>query len=112
MSQTTKKTIRFYSKEESKVLAPYINKKQKIDVQVIKDFCKKYDRKIENVISYIYSNRMKLKSKRKMYRKNNPTAKLKTKDSTINLSKNEFNIPIKNWSITQHTDGFYFNVKF
>jgi hypothetical protein len=38
-----------------------------------------------------------------------PTVKDK---SVVNISKSEFNIPIKSWTITQHTDGFYFNVKF
>lgn len=109
----TKKTIRFYSKEEKRILAPFVKKAQKTDMAIIEEFSKKYNRNVKSVLAYIYNNRKKLNIKRSMV-KNAPFGRLTTKKdkSLINLSKGEFNIPIKEWNISQTESGFYFNVKF
>jgi len=113
MSQT-KRTIRFYSKEEAKVLAPFIKKNVAIDKQAITDFCKKYNRSMGSVLVYIYQNRKKLAKRRKMVKSIAPVGKLMNKkdNSIINLNKGEFNIPIKSWNISQNNGEFYFTVKF
>ena len=112
---TSKRKMRFYSKEELKELAPFIKQGQKPNEESLKEFCKKYNRPYLAVLATIYNKRRAKNKVKNLVKRDstkaslNPIAKNKTK---VNLSKGEFHIPIKSWSITQHTDGFYFNVKF
>lgn len=119
MSQTktasNKRTLRFYSKEEKKALAPFMSKKIAVNEENLKDFCKKYDRSYGSVQVYIYTNRKRKIERKQILGKNSPKASLRPtiKDkSKVNLSKGEFKIPISNWNVSNDNGQFYFIVKF
>ena len=112
-----KKAVKFYTPEELNELQPFIDG-EKMTVQKLEDFCKRTGRTYNSVTVYVYTKRMRQRNEKQETTKKvvkapktelTPTVK---DQSVVNIGKGEFNIPIKSWSITQHTDGFYFNVKF
>jgi hypothetical protein len=112
-----KKAIKFYTPEELKELEPFIVNREKPTMKRLEDFCTRTNRKYHSVCVYIYTKRKRVKNTNETVKKvvKAPKAELAptVKDqSVVNIGKGEFNIPIKSWTITQHTDGFYFNVKF
>lgn len=107
-----KKTVRFYSKEEMKVLNPFIRSNQPLSDDSLSEFCSKYDRSMASVKALIYSKRQKNKKLTTKYKVKRSFGKLRSTDDVINLTKGEFNIPIKSWSMSQEDGVFYFNVMF
>jgi hypothetical protein len=112
--------VKFYTPEELNELQPFFNG-EKMTEQKLEDFCKRTGRTYNSVSVYVYTKRMRARNANKETVKKvvktpkTPKAELAptVKDqSVVNIGKGEFNIPIKSWTITQHTDGFYFNVKF
>jgi hypothetical protein len=111
---TTKKTLKFYTKEENKELAPFINGEKQPTASALKDFCDKYNRSLNSVQVRIYTLRRRKKTTKSLI-KGSPVASLKPtlKDkTTVNLSKGEFKIPISNWNVSNENGQFYFVVKF
>ncbi len=111
----TKRTVRFYSKEEMKDLAPFIKGGETPTKESLKDFCKKYNRSYGSVQVRVYTLRKKKNSAKKVMVKQSPKVSLKptVKDkTTVNLSKGEFKIPISNWNVSNENGQFYFVVKF
>ena len=111
---TTKKTLKFYTKEENKELVPFIKGDLQPTKEALNDFCEKYNRNFESVRVRIYILRRKNKTKKALV-KGSPVASLKPtmKDkTTVNLSKGEFKIPISNWNVSNENGQFYFVVKF
>lgn len=118
-----KKIVRFYTAEEIAQVKELAMTGLRVK-GLIEEFCKVNDRPFHSVALKIYELRNRLNiprntrtSKDKKVVKAPKTHKTEltptVKDqSVVNIGKGEFNIPIKSWSITQHTDGFYFNVKF
>jgi len=112
-----KKKLKFYTQEEMSILNEFAKSRVPVNKKLLGEYCKKYDRSLHSVSFKVYDLRKKLgieSSKPARNKTNFPKTELTpTKDqSVVNMGKGEFNIPIKSWSITQHTDGFYFNVKF
>lgn len=124
-----KKTVRFYSEEELAQVKELAMTGLPVK-GLIEDFCTINNRPFHSVALKIYEMRAKLnipkksktgkdekvvktpkvpKTSKAVKAELAPTVKDK---SVVNIGKGEFNIPIKSWNITQHTDGFYFNVKF
>jgi len=106
----TKKTLRFYSKEEKSQIKAFAASK-KIDKALLEVFCEKYNRPKASVLFMIYKTRKEINMVKKGKRVQ-PNAKLRSSKEVINLTKGEFNIPIKSWNISQNNGEFYFNVKF
>jgi hypothetical protein len=115
MSTTkTKRTLKFYSKQELKDLVPFIKDGQKPTEENLKSFCEKYNRNFESVRVYVYIKRKRNRDNKALI-KGAPKASLKPtmKDkTTVNLSKGEFKIPISNWNVSNENGQFYFVVKF
>lgn len=106
----TKRTIRFYSKEEKSQIKAFAASKN-IDKALLEMFCEKYNRPKASVLFMIYKLRKQLNMVKKG-KKVQPNVKLRSSKEVINLSKGEFNIPIKAWNISQKNGEFYFTVKF
>lgn len=106
----TKKTLRFYSKEEMSQIKAFAASK-KIDKTLLQEFCKKYNRSFAGAQVLIYKTRKQMNMVKKGKRMQT-NAKLRSSKDVINLTKGEFNIPIKSWNISQTEEGFFFNVKF
>ena len=120
-----KKTVRFYTAEELNQVKEFAITGKPVK-GLIEEFCRVNDRSFHSVALKIYEMRKSLnipsnlKGRPRIDKTLKPSPKTSKKElaptvkdkSVVNISKSEFNIPIKSWSITQHTDGFYFNVKF
>jgi hypothetical protein len=115
-NNTTKKTVRFYSKEENKELMPFIKGGVQPTKESLANFCKKHNRNFGSVQVRIYTMRKNNKIKKNLVKGDiMPKASLKPtmKDKTaVNLSKGEFKIPISNWNVSNENGQFYFIVKF
>jgi hypothetical protein len=115
------KKLKFYTQEELNILDEFAKSQAPLNKKLLGEYCKQYDRSIHSVTFKVYDLRKKLGVQNSRPGRNNKTESISTKteltptvkdQSVVNIGKGEFNIPIKSWSITQHTDGFYFNVKF
>ena len=111
-----KQTVRFYSKEEIKKLKEIAKGKQPINRDLLKEFCKKYDRSFASATIKVYDLRKKSSfsiSTKKYVKKSTPKVNLVKQDKTImNLSKGQFRIPINTWNISNENGKFYFVAKF
>jgi hypothetical protein len=114
-----KKTVKFYSEQESEQVKEFAMTGLPVK-GLIEDFCRISDRSFHSVACRIYEIRNRLNIPRNIKTgktikdvKISKTELTPAKDqSKVNIGIGEFNIPIKSWGITQHKDGFYFNVKF
>ena len=111
-TQETKRTIRFYSKEEIKALKPFINGQIGVSPKNLEEFCQKYNRSYGSVQVYVYNARKKKATKKQMTSSSTPKASLKKDASPAKLSKGEFKIPVNNWTMTNEEGQLYFVVKF
>ncbi len=111
-TQETKRTIRFYSKEEIKALKPFINGQIGVNPKNLEEFCQKYNRSYGSVQVYVYNARKKKATKKQMTSSFSPKASLKKDASPAKLSKGEFKIPVNNWNIINENGQMYLTIKF
>jgi hypothetical protein len=109
MSQTTtKRTLKFYSKEENAFITAYAKSKEPVREEFLQKFCVDNNRPMKSVMFKIYN----LRKKMKQYKATSPKGNVVKDNSVAKISKGEFKIPVNNWNITNEDGQMFLNIKF
>jgi hypothetical protein len=102
------KKLRFYSAEENEFITSYAKSKEPVKEELLQKFCVDNNRPMNSVMFKIYDLRKKMRGNKTT----SPKADLVKDSSVAKISKNEFKIPVNNWTITNENGQMFLNIKF